>query len=71
MEQFRNKLADILEENSISDGQLLQDFDAWDSLTVLTIIATVESDFNINLTAKDLDEHKTVGELLSFIESKK
>lgn len=71
MENFREKLLDVLEVESIKDNEILKDFDSWDSLTVLTIIATVDSEFGITMSASELEELVTIKDLFTFIENKK
>lgn len=70
MEIFIKKLAEILEVEKIEMDDVLSDFDEWDSLTSLTIIATIDSDFNINISAEELLSATTVKDLLSLIEMK-
>jgi acyl carrier protein len=67
MEKFKEKLIDIFEVSSISDNDVIKDFDSWDSLTLLSLIAVVDSDFNIQINASLFDEVETIGELLNYI----
>ena len=63
MEQFKEKLIDILDVDDISDEDVLEDFDEWDSLSILTVISYVGSTFNKTLTAKEIRDCKTVKDL--------
>lgn len=69
MEEFYSKLAEILEVEEIQDGDVLKNFEAWDSLTKLTIIAMADSDYKVTLSAKDLDNIETVRDLKIYIEN--
>jgi len=69
MDQFYGKVAEILEVNEVRDGDVLKDFEAWDSLTILSIIAMADSDYKVTLSAKDLDNIKTVGDLKTYFEN--
>ena len=71
MKNFREKLLDILEVEAINENDVLKDFDSWDSLTILTIIATVDSEFGFIMNASDLNELDTIKDLITFIENKK
>ena len=71
MKNFREKLLDIFEVEAINENDVLKDFDSWDSLTLLTIIATVDSEFGITMNASDLNELDTIKDLIAFIENKK
>ena len=50
---------------------VFKDFDSWDSLTLLTLIATVDSEFGFTMSASDLNELDTIKDLVTFIENKK
>lgn len=71
MEHFKEKLAEIFEVENISNKDILKDFDEWDSLTLLSIIAIVDSEFNIQLRASDFDEIISIEDLISHIEKLK
>ena len=71
MKNFREKLLDIFEVEAISENDVLKDFDSWDSLTLLTLIATVDSEFGFAMSASDLNELDTIKDLIAFIENKK
>ena len=45
-EELLNKIAELLEVDEIIDKDDLSSFDEWDSLTALSIIALVNSDYN-------------------------
>lgn len=64
------KLSDILEEDVV-DETVLHDLDAYDSLSILSIIAMCDKDYNITVTAGEIRALNTVGDLKEFIESKK
>ena len=71
MEQFKEKLTDILEVSSISDSDVIKDFDSWDSLTLLSLIAVVDAEFNIQINAGSFEEILTIGDLLEYISKNK
>lgn len=66
-EELLNKIAEILEVDEISTLDHLNSFDEWDSLTGLSIIALVDSDYNKSLTNDQLKEFVTVEDLVSYI----
>lgn len=47
------------------------DVEGWDSLSHIYIIAEVEDTFNIRLTAQEGASIKSVGDLISLIDSKR
>jgi acyl carrier protein len=44
--------------------------EGWDSLTHMTIISTIEKEFNIQFKLKDLNKLKNMGSLLDLVQSK-
>ena len=70
METFLKKLAEILEVDKVEMDNVLLDFEEWDSLTSLSILATIDADFNVNITAEELLAACTVRDLISLIYSK-
>jgi acyl carrier protein len=71
MEGFGAGLAEMLEVDSVNETDVLKSFDAWDSLTILSIIAYVDENYKVELTAKELNSTETVGDLKALILSKK
>jgi acyl carrier protein len=71
MEQFKEKLGDIFEVSSISNSDVIKDFDSWDSLTLLSLIAVVDSEFDIQINAIFFEEIITIGDLLEYISKNK
>ena len=69
-EKFLIDLADILEEEVVNESNVLAEFDAWDSLSILSIIAYAQEHFKIQLKNQEIRDVKTVGELISLIENK-
>lgn len=67
---FYKKLEDIFEEE-VTDDTVLKDLEAFDSLSILSIIAMCDKDYNITLTAAEIRNLATVGDLKSLIENKK
>ncbi len=67
-DRFYAALAEILEVESVGDGDVLREFESWDSLTRLSIIAMAESDYRTVLSAKDLEGLATVGQLKAFLD---
>lgn len=70
MNNFYQKLADILEIEDIQDEDVLRDFEYWDSLTVLSILAMLDSEMSINMSSDELDDCITARDLFVKVESK-
>jgi acyl carrier protein len=63
MDDIYSKLAQILEVERVDAADVLSEFEYWDSLTVLSVLAMLDSSYGINLTAADIRRMKTAGEL--------
>ena len=70
MEQFLEQIAELLEEDAVKASDELKSFEAWDSLTILSIIAFADENYKVTLNAKEINESKTIGGLKELIDMK-
>lgn len=70
MDTFLEKITELLEEDSVNPTDELASFDAWDSLTVLSIIAMADEDFSKTVSAKDVQDAGTIQGLYNFLSAK-
>jgi len=70
-EQALEKLCDILEATDIKETDNLRDFEMWDSLAGLSIIAMADTLYGVTLPAVELKKIMTVGDLLAYLEAHK
>ncbi len=68
MEEFKTKLAEIMELDDLQDNDVLRDFPEWDSLTVLSVISMVYSKYGKSLTADGMKKAVTVRALYDLVE---
>jgi acyl carrier protein len=68
MDDIYSKLAQILEVERVNAADVLSEFEYWDSLTVLSVLAMLDSAYGINLTTADIRRMKTAGELAAALE---
>lgn len=71
MDEFLNEMAEILEEESVTPEDRLADFESWDSLAALSVIAFAELDFGVTLSAQDIKSAETIESLYQCVLSKK
>lgn len=71
MDAIYEQLAELLEVDQVEDTNVLADFECWDSLTILSIIAMVSENYDVTLLAKEITEAETVSGLISLIDNKK
>lgn len=69
-EKFLEDLAEILEEESVQENDVLADFEAWDSLSILSIISYVSENYKKQLKNEEIRSQETVGDLFTYIENK-
>lgn len=70
MDEFLEQLADIFEVDAVKDSDELDKFECWDSLTILSIIALTSEKFGKQLSNDEVRNAKTIGGLVSLINSK-
>jgi acyl carrier protein len=71
MEEFMIKLAECLDRQVITESDRIAEYPEWDSLSILSIIATIDSSYGVNLNARQVQEIETAGDLWKMIESKR
>ncbi|MEM9649294.1 MAG: acyl carrier protein [Bacteroidota bacterium] len=70
MEKYINTMKELLEVDDLDLNDELSSFDAWDSLTNLSVLAFCSSEYGISLTADEIEEAKTLKGLKELIESR-
>lgn len=70
MKDFNIDLAELLEVDVVTDQDNLKDFEAWDSLTILSIIAFCDEKFKVTLSAREINDAITVEGLKTLIKNK-
>jgi acyl carrier protein len=71
MKEFLAKIASILEVDEVRETDELKAFAQWDSLSVLSVIAMLDSSYGVNLHAADFKSAKSVGDLWRLVQSRK
>ncbi|NEW78098.1 MAG: acyl carrier protein [Gelidibacter sp.] len=71
MENFLEQMAELFEVDSVNLQDEVIAFDAWDSLTGLSIIALADDEYGITITVNDILEAKTIQGLYALFNQKK
>ena len=72
-EEVLSQLQDIIrdvfddEDIEITEATVASDVDGWDSLMHITLIGTVEDEFDIKFAMKDVVGMKNVGQMVDLI----
>ena len=69
LEKVNAVIQDVFDDDSIrvSDETVASDVDGWDSLMHITLIGTIEDEFDINFAMKDVVGMKNVGQMIDLI----
>ncbi len=67
MEELKVKLAEILEVDNVEDKDVLEDFDYWDSLAILSIISMASENYKKTFKAADIRSCETIADLCALI----
>ena len=67
MEKLTSKLSEIFEVENIDINLKFSELEEWDSLTRLTLLAMLDSDYNINLTDSDLIKFENIKEFCDYV----
>lgn len=68
--QFLNNFIDILDDEPNFNLELnskFRDLDEWDSLTALSLIAMLDSEYNITINGDQLKNLETLGDIFNLI----
>ena len=60
MEELIAQLADILEVDNLDITKKFSDYDEWDSLAGLSILALLDSDYNTTMTGKEVAAFESI-----------
>jgi acyl carrier protein len=68
METLIQQLEAILEVENIDTSRKFEDFEEWDSLSVLAILALLDSDYKLNMTKKEIEVFPSIAAFIEYIE---
>lgn len=60
MEDLIQKLAEILEVDNLDITKKFTDYDEWDSLSSLSVMALLDSDYNMSMRAKEITAFESI-----------
>ena len=70
MEELLEKLADILEVEEVDANKKFTDYEEWDSLCSLSILAMLDSDYNMAMKNKDILEFNSIKDFCDAVINK-
>lgn len=70
MEELKKKIAEILEVSNLDASKKFTDYDEWDSLAGLSILAMLDSDYGIHMTIQDIYNFANIDDFCKSVLSK-
>ena len=67
MEELIEKLADILEVDELDIDKKFTDYDEWDSLAGLSLIAMLDSDYDMTMRNKEILAFNSIREFCEAV----
>ena len=67
MEELLEKLAEILEVEDIDVNKKFTDYEEWDSLCGLSIIAMLDSDYGMTMKNKEILDFASIGDFCKAV----
>ena len=68
--EFCQKLAEILDIEEVKPENVLKEFDEWDSLAVLSVLAMADSKYGVTVKAEEIRSVVTAGDLANLVAAK-
>jgi acyl carrier protein len=62
---FYDELANIFDEDKVTDNTHFKQLDKWDSITLMTLQQSLQSNFGVKLSLKDIMTAETIADLKS------
>lgn len=70
---FLKKFAEVLEveDRELSLNDKFREYDEWDSLAFLSVIAMIDEEYDVLIEGKDFKNLETLGDILNAIKERK
>jgi acyl carrier protein len=69
--EFYQQLAAILDLEQVREGDVLSDFEQWDSLAILSVLAMADSKYGVTIMGGEIRSSVTAADLANLVEAKK
>jgi acyl carrier protein len=68
--EFYQRLAEILDVEEVKPENVLKDFDGWDSLAILSVLAMTDAKYGVSVKAEEIRSVVTAEDLARLVEAK-
>ena len=69
--EFYQRLAAILDIEEVKPEDVLKDYEQWDSLAILSVLAMADSKYGVTIKAEEIRSAVTAENLATLVEAKK
>lgn len=69
IEQLKETLE--IEDVNVLESDIFRDYDEWDSLALLSVIAMIDEEYDVIIESKEFQKLLTVGDIFTYITSQK
>ena len=68
--EFYQRLAEILDVEGMEGQSVLKEYDGWDSLAVLSVLAMADSKYGVTIRAEEIRSVVSAADLANLVEAK-
>ena len=68
--EFYQRLAAILDIEEVKPENVLKEYEQWDSLAILSVLAMADSKYGVTIRADEIRQVVTAGDLAALVEAK-
>ena len=68
--EFYQRLAEILDVEEVKPENVLKDFDGWDSLAILSVLAMADAKYGVSIKADEIRSVVSAQDLANLVEAK-
>jgi acyl carrier protein len=69
--EFYQQLAAILDIEDVKPENVLKEFEQWDSLAILSVLALADSKYGVTIRADEIRQVVTAADLAALVEAKR
>jgi len=69
--EFYQRLAEILDIEEVKPENVLKEYEQWDSLAILSVLAMADSKYGVTIRADEIRQVLTAGDLAALVEAKR
>jgi len=70
MHALYEKIAEILELDEVVDSDKVDDLENWDSLSVFSILAHINTEYDVTISTEEMERIVTIGDLVLIVAQK-